>query len=349
MSVAYSKVGKWGLSKTYEDTFAEYEDTASDYECFNYEGGIIRVQPNTYFENSNEVNLTHGAVVASIINNKLEGSRSCRLTTNLAAMAFTGICQTVTVTNPESGAYKSVCELESTAALTIKTRNMLEKYGALISQHAGVFIRSIEITGERGGHVMANVDLIGTGKYKASSITAANMKTYSAVQEANNRNFKYGDVDFIKGTFNLSTNVFSTVTNYSSDLISFAAKIGLQTEQDYQFSDSTGNVTDIIPIKPEISLTAVVKTSDQTTWRDLRDNQTEFAISIPIIGYNFTGTAYYTVTLDFPKVRVKVADPQDDNGKIVTNLEFQPIMTENDTCFVATIINETTTYVGAAS
>lgn len=347
--------GKRGISKTYEDTFGEYEDTPTDYICFNYEGDPIEVQEDVLHINTDEVSGSVEPTLSEIITYKLDGSHVNRLTPSLAAFFFTSAADSIATTNPETGVYQHICKFLSSgtsgAWASLKTRNMSEKFGDKIYQYSGVGFPSIEIAQDSKAYAKGTLGVKGLAAYKASSITAAQMQTAMVAEDY----LLFSDMGFKRGTYDQSTDVFSSVTDYTAKVRSLNFKF--ENTIDEAGAYLMGSASKYIKAMPitgrSISLTAKVSFNsvDDATddWFTDFLAQTEWALNIPMEGALAGATQKFSVIINIPKARAKTIKVSNDNGILTRDLEFTVMGTPNGTTLTATIISNIASYVAGAS
>lgn len=335
---------KRGFSKGYEDTFGEYEETASDYVCFNYEGDPIEVQEDVLYVNNDEVSGSVEPTDSELLTYKIDGTHVNRLTPTLAGLFFTALADT-NATTAGVASYTHKCTFlssGSSGAFTgIKTRNMLEKFGDKLYQYSGVGMTSLEIAQDAKGYAKATIGLRGLAAYKSSSITFANMITYMVAEDY----LTFADMSFKRGTYDQATNIFSSLTDFTAKVRSLNFKFENTIDESgaYQMGSSSKYIR-AMPISGRtISLTAKVSFNsvDDLTddWFTDYFEQTERAIQVPIIGAVIGGTEKYSVILNFPKVRAKTIKVSNDNGILTRDLEFTIMGTPNGTTLYVEVIN----------
>jgi hypothetical protein len=341
-------VGRRAFSETYEDTWGEYEETTTDFTSFNYDGDPIFHKARNLYVNDNECSGSAQPTQSEILTLEATGSHKGRLTPMLAGIFFSSLCDTYTATAGDSSTYTHGCKFKSSTIPSIKSRNMLELAGGVVRQYSGVVFPSFEMSVEKEQFVNATMGVVGYYATKTSSLTVANMETYKNAETYMN----FGDVSFARGTYDQSTDVFSSVDSFTTKVRSLTVKCEATMDDNYAYqlgnTTKTRNGALAVDTKWTITGQLLINALDDATDDWLTDYlaQTEWAVNIPIVGEIAGGAVPYSITLDFPKCRCKQVDLGKDNGLLVRNIELTVMGTPNGTTAFARIVNLLPTFQG---
>lgn len=363
------QVGLRALSVTYEDTFGEYEATPGDFISFTYEGDPIERKPMLTVDTGGQANGTLGVTETQVLTVGFDQTFKTILNPNLVGI----VCASMGASeNTATAKYNYYTFLSSPASVTLKSRNLLEKYGdvaathgttgtgAGIVQYSGVQPYSLAVEADKSGWIKCDVGIRGYAAYKNPTDHTVGTVNDNRVAKASWLRFgdatlKTGTVDFNTPTAN--TPNFTSTADWKAKLQSFSwsVKANILEGGIYQFGTTATGTTDgtakEYPFSGyEVSLKAKfmsASTEDATDfWKTREMAQTEFAVQIPIIGQSQGSSEYYTVTALFPRVRVKSCNLVNDNGVLMHDVEFQAIMLPNAASASATVLStETFLYV----
>lgn len=365
MAVPLQAVSFCGLSETYEDTFGEYESTITNFTGFAYEGDPIERKAVTVASTAGMATGALGVTQTEVVTVGFDASRKFILTPDLA-----GICLTSLGASESSGTanINYLTFLSSPSSVTLKSRNLLEKYGdasathgasgtANIVQYSGVQPTSFMVEADKSGYVKATVQMKGYAAYKNSSLTVAGLNDNRV---SKTQFLRFGDATFKTGTNTFVTTglpQFSSTADWKAKLQSFSWSVVAKIVEGgmYQFgTTATGTLDGTVKEYPFAGYEATLKArfmsqsvEDATDfWKTREMAQTEFAVQIPIVGQLAAGSDYYSVIALFPRVRVKSANLVTDNGVLMHDVDFEVIFRGNSAADAAdTAIAETFLYV----
>lgn len=365
MAVLPQAVSMRGFSETYEDTFGEYESTITNFTVFPYEGDPIERKAMTIATTKGMANGTLGVTNTEVVTVGLEGEHKSILTPDLAGIMLTSLGASESSGTAD---INYLTFLSSPASVTLKARNMLEKYGDAaathgtsgnnnVVQYSGIQPTSFQVDGDKSGYVKCTTSLIGYAAYKNSALTVAGMNDNRVLKT---QYLRFGDATLKTGTNTFVTTglpQFTSTADWKAKLQSFSWSIKANIVEAglYQFGvTTTGTVDGTVKEYPfsgyETTLKAKFMSAsveDATDfWKTREMAQTEFAVQIPIVGQLATGSDYYSVIALFPRVRVKSSNLVSEDGVLMHDVDFEVIFRGNSAADAAdTAIAETFLYV----
>lgn len=322
------------LSHKVEAAYGNLNATAAgaDFVAFPYKGTPI-FRKSDVIANGDEVNGSFLPHIGYLQKTYIEDTIKGYLTPEMLAIivrGFAGTEATVTTvgTTGKQHIYKlSGTKLGDVSTGLFRTMNLIEKEGSTIVQYSGLVCPSIKVMFKRGGWVEFEAPIHGFKATQASSILTTNAQM-KAIRVAESY-LKHNDVQFKRGTTYTANNsttldaLGGTVTNWHPKMISGEINVGCEVEKQWQMGDTSKYVSKLEPTKAIAELTATFEADATTEWQDFYEAETEFGIEIPIEGSTIPGgTAKYTGTFDFSRVRVASVETGDDNGKLTRVVKF---------------------------
>lgn len=322
------------LSHKVEAAYGNLNATAAgaDFVAFPYKGGPI-YRKSDVDTNADEVNGAFLPHLTYLRKTYIEDTIKGYLTPELAAIALRGFATTeATVTTVGTTGKQHIYKISGTklgdsSTGLFRTMNLIEKEGGSIVQYSGLVMPSLKVMFKRGAWVEFEAPIHGFKATQASSILTTNAQM-KAIRVAESY-MKHNDVTFKRGTTYTANNsttldvLGGTVTNWHAKMISGELQIGAEAEKQWQMGDTSKYVSKLEPTKAIAELSAVFEADAITEWQDFYEAETEFGIEIPIVGSLIAGgTAYYTVTFDFSRVKVASVETGEDNGKLTRAVKF---------------------------
>jgi hypothetical protein len=342
------------LSHKVEAAYGNLNATAAgaDFVAFPYKGGPL-FRKSEVITNADDVNGAFLPNQAVLYKTYIEDSIKGYLTPEMAAIilrGFAGTEATVTTvgTTGKQHIYKcSGTKLGDSTTGQLRTMNLIEKEGSTIVQYSGLVCPSLKVMFKRGAWVEFEAPIHGFKATQASSILTTNAQM-KAIRVAESY-LKHNDVQFKRGTTYTANNsttldvLGGTVTSWHAKMISGELNVGDEVEKQWQMGDTTKYVSKLEPTKAIAELSAVFEADATTEWQDFFEAETEFGIEIPIEGATIAGgTAKYTCTFDFSRVRVASVETGEDSGKLTRVVKFHILAdpgAANDQWMQANIIN----------
>jgi hypothetical protein len=335
-----------GLSIAKETSFGTPAtvDTA-----FNFEGPPMDIEINEAQTDENEITGLNEPGEHEILNWKLEGSHSQRATPHNLTYFLSAVMGKVTTETPDAVNDPTVrrhwIEREI-GNVALPSLTLVEFDGIAKKRFAGIFMKSVKITGERNDFLKLEAQMGGMGKEESSAISKPTVAAESYL--------RYGDVEFTRGGSLFGSvaggdlAVGGSPVSFKGDLRSFSWTIDNQAIPVYEMGDNTGYVS-----RAERGdrfthdLSAGFEMQDDTHKTGLI-NGTEYVLNIPITGGVIpggSGAFNFSANLIFPKVVYREAKKDRDGQSLIVNAEFQVL---EDTTYGSTIvkvINEQTGYL----
>ncbi len=268
-------------------------------ELLNFEGtDLMESVPNTFFENTTEITGQLLPTKHVLLNKKLNFKHKCKATpTTVALFASMAMGKDTATMVGATTAYQHKIQLDPTV-VEMPYRTMVENDGTQQFVYAGIACGGFTLSGQRGGFVEFEADLMGSAA-EAADATAkptANPESYLA----------YGDCNLSMGGTYDGTAVTGG-TSISAQLMSFKFGFKNNAKDAYLIGDSTGQVGSIRRgLAYAIDLEAEIELVDRSQRAALLAG-TEYVLHIPIVGGVANSTAHYAVDIVCPRVAFKEA------------------------------------------
>ncbi len=297
--------------------------------AFNFEGPPTDVEINEAQDNSDEVTGLNEPDSHEILNWKLDGSHQQRALPHNIAYFFGAVLGKVTSRQPDvtnnSGVYEHSFERDL-VNVALPTFTLIENDGAATKQFAGIFGKTLKISGDRADFIKMEAGFGGMGKEEASAVVKPAVVAESYL--------RYGDVEFTRGGSLSGTVAAGDLavgggpTSFKVDMRSFEYSVDNQANPIYEMGDNSGYVSRVERGDKFVhDLKAVFEMQDDSHKTGLL-NGTTYVLNIPIIGgaiggANTNGALNYTVDLIFPKVVYTEAKKDRDGEAMIVNANFQ--------------------------
>lgn len=340
--------GRRAFSKTYEDTWGEYEETPGDFTSLNFDGAHLFHKAKNLYLNENEVTGSLHPTQSEILTRELRGDHKGRLSPMLAGLFFSSWCDTYSSTPGASSTYTHMCKFKSSVQPSMKSRNMLELCGGAVRQYSGIVFPSFEISSEKEQFINATMGVLGYYATKTSSVTAANMETNKNTESYMN----FGDLAFSRGTYNQSTDAYVATDTFTAKVRSLTIKCEVLLDENsmYQMGNTTTTVDNQIPINTKWTISGKLQINalDDATDDWLTDYfaRTTWAVQVPITGAIAAGAVNYYIGYNFPVCEIASCDLTEDNGLLTRDIEITVLGTPNGTSAVVNIVNLLSTFQG---
>lgn len=265
---------------------------------FYFEGDPLEPEPETYFVNSDEMTGELLPTQKRLLTKKFGGTHKGKATPHLVAMfASMAMGKDTAAVVGATTAYSHKIEIDKTI-VELPKRTLVENDGFQQFSFVGVACPSFKLSGQRGGFVEFEAELLGTGS-EAADVTAKPARV-------NESYLTYGDCKLLKGgTYNGSA--ITGATDISAQLIDFNFSFKNNGKGVYLFGDSSGQVGSTRRgQRYEVELEASIEIEDASIRTDFLAGN-EFVMSIPMVGGVANGAAKYTVEAIFPRVAYKEA------------------------------------------
>jgi Phage tail tube protein len=317
--------------------------------AFNFEGPPVDIEINEAQTDENEVTGYNEPGVHEVLNWKLDGSHTQRATPHNLAYFLAAVMGKVTTQTPDAINNPSVRRhwLERDLVnVSLPTVTLVEFDGIAQKRFAGVFVKSVKLSGERNDFLKLEAQMGGMGKEESSAIAKP-----AGVAESY---LRYGDVELTRGG-SLSGSVASgdlvvsgSPVSFKADLKRFFWTIDNQALPVYEMGDNTGFVS-----RAERGdrfthdLSAVFEMQDDSHKTGLV-NGTQYVLNIPIVGGVIpggSGAFNYSANLIFPKVVYREAKKGRNGQALIVNAEFQVLEDSTYGSAIVKIVNEQSGYL----
>jgi tail tube protein len=317
--------------------------------AFNFEGPPVDIEINEAHTDENEVTGYNEPGVHEVLNWKLDGSHTQRATPHNLAYFLAAVMGKVTTQTPDAINNPSVRRhwLERDLVnVSLPTVTLVEFDGIAQKRFAGVFVKSVKLSGERNDFLKLEAQMGGMGKEESSAIAKP-----AGVAESY---LRYGDVELTRGG-SLSGSVASgdlvvsgSPVSFKADLKRFFWTIDNQALPVYEMGDNTGFVS-----RAERGdrfthdLSAVFEMQDDSHKTGLV-NGTQYVLNIPIVGGVIpggSGAFNYSANLIFPKVVYREAKKGRNGQALIVNAEFQVLEDSTYGSAIVKIVNEQSGYL----
>lgn len=317
--------------------------------AFNFEGPITDVQPNEVQTNENETTGLNEPSIQEILNWKLDGTHQQRAMPHNLAFFLSMIMGKITTDQPDNindpTVYRHFIERDLDN-IDLPSVTLLEYDGIGNKRFAGVFGKSLKISGIRGDFVKLEAQFGGMGKEESNADSKPTVVGESYL--------RYGDVNFTRGG-SLSGSVAGadlvvggSPTSFTGDLQSFEWIVDNQAKTFYEMGDGSGYVTRVERgNRFQQSLSAILEMKDDTHKTGLV-NGMEYVLHIPITGAVISGGSgsfNYSCQIIFPKVVYKEAKKDRDGEVVTVNAVFQVLEDTTYGSVIVKVINEQSGYL----
>ncbi len=328
---------------------ASYGIPAGISTAFNFEGPITDVQPNEVQTNENETTGLNEPSIQEILNWKLDGMHQQRAMPHNLAFFLTLVMGKVTTDQPDDvndpTVYRHFIERDL-ANIDLPSVTLLEYDGIANKCFAGLFGKSVKISGARGDFVKLEAQFGGKGNEEANADPKPTVVGESYL--------RYGDVNFNRGGSLSGTVAGGDILvnglpiSFKADLLSFDWTMDNQAKTFYEMGDSSGYVTRVERgDRFQQNLLAVLEMQDESHKTGLV-NGTEYVLHIPVTGAVIaggSGSFNYSCDIIFPKVVYKEAKKDRDGEVVTVNAEFQVLEDTTYGSVIVKVINEQTGYL----
>lgn len=307
---------------------------------FNFEGEPMEPEPDTQFVNDNEVTGELMPTLHRLLNMKFAGKHKSKAFPHLVGLfASMAMGKDTPAMVGATMAYKHKIEIEKTVT-ELPYRSLVENDGLAQFLYTGVACVGFSLSGQRGGFVEFEADLVGSGSETADATAkpARVAESYLA----------YGDIKLTRGGTYDGASVTGG-TDLSAQLKDFKVAFKNNGKAVYLCGDSSGYAGQIRRgEKYEVELEANIELEDQTHRAALLAG-TELVMAIPIVGGTANGVAKYTVELVFPRVVYREAKKGVDEGWLKAGSKFQVLVDPTYGAFILNVINlQAASYLAAA-
>lgn len=279
----------------------------------NFEGDPMEPETATHWVNDTEVTGELLPTKHRLLNMKLEGSHKTKAFPHLVALfASMAMGKDTPSVVGATAAYEHKLEIDRTV-VELPYRTMVENDGDTQHIYPGVACTGFSLSGERGGFVEFEANLIGRGSEQvdATAKPAHVDESYLA----------YGDVTLTKGGAYDGTAVTGG-TNISAELKSFKFAFANNGKGAYIMGDSSGLVGRVCRgQKYDVSFEAELELENQNHRTDLLAGN-EFLLHLPIVGGVADDTAHFGVEIILPRVIYREAKKGVDDGLLKLAAKF---------------------------
>lgn len=306
-----SNIGAWrgfSLVKQANITTSANVDT-----LLYFEGEPMEPEIDTFWVNDTEITGELLPTVARALNKKFAGKQKSKAFPHLVGLFASQAMGQDTVSQVGvTSAYLHKIRIDKNV-VELPCRTMVENDGYQQRKFTGVACIGFSLSGERGGFVEFEADLLGSGA-EADDATAKPARV-------NETYLTYQDVTLTRGgTFD--GNAITGGENLSAPLKSFKVEFKNNGKGVHLFGDASGNMGSIRRgQKYEVSLELDFELED-ASHRNALLAGTEYVMAIPMIGGVADGTAHYQVELIFPRVVYREAKRGVDDGTLTVAAKF---------------------------
>jgi Phage tail tube protein len=307
-----SMIGAWrGLSLMKQADIA----TAKPVDTLIYfTGDPIEPEPEQFYSNADEITGELLPTVHRLLTRKLAGKHKSKAYSHLVALfASMAMGKDTSTKVGTTTAYKHKIEIDK-SVVELPYRTMVENDGFAQFLYTGVACTGFQLTGQRGGFVEMEADLVGSAS-EANDVTAKPARVAESY-------LTYGDVKFLKGGIFDGTQVTGG-TELSGSLLDFTVAMKNNGKGAYLMGDNSGRVGRIQRgDKYNVDFKAKFELEDQNHRTDFLA-ETEFVGYLPLVGGIANGTAKYGVEIIFPRLAYKAAKKGADSGTLTVSAEFE--------------------------
>ena len=305
-----------------------------------FEGEPMEPEPDTFYVNDGEVTGELLPTMSKLLNKKFSGKHKSKAFPHLVALfASQAMGKDTSAMVAATTAYKHKIEIDKTV-VELPLRTMVENDGNTQTLFKGIGCTGFTLSGQRGGFVEFEADLIGSGA-EAADATAKPARV-------NESYLTYQDVKLTRGG-SFDGSVVTGGSDMSAPLMSF--KLGFKNNGSgkHLFGDATGNYGSIRRgQKYEVELEMELEIEDSSHRTALLAG-TEYVMAIPMVGGTANGAAKYTVEAILPRVVYREAKKGVDDGTLKISAKFAVLSDPTHGGFVLNVINlQTASYLAAA-
>jgi len=302
-------------------------------------GDLMEPEPETSFMNDSEITGEVLPTTYRLLNRKLTGKHKGKAFAHLVGLFASMAMGKDTVSTITGPAYKHQLEIEK-GIVELPYRTMVENDGLAQVGLVGVACVGFTLSGQRGGFVEFEADLIGQAAEGPNALDkpARIAESYLA----------YGECNLTRGG-TVAGGAVTGGTSLSADLVSF--KLGFKNNGKgiYRIGDASGNIGQIRRGQTyAVDLEAELEINDQTHRTALLAG-TEYVMNIPIIGGTAAGTAKYTIDVVLPRVVYTEAKKGVNDGILKIAAKFGVLADPTNGGLIINVINlQPTSYLAAA-
>lgn len=323
-----SNIGAWrGFSLAKQ---ADIQTPATVDTLLYFEGEPMEPEIDTFYVNDSEITGELLPTVARALNKKFTGKHKTKAYPHIVGLFASQAMGRDTVTQvAATAAYQHKVEIDKDV-VELPFRTMIENDGYQQRRFTGVACTGFSLSGERGGFVEFEADLLGSGA-ESSDATARPARV-------NESYLTYQDVKLTRGgTYNGSE--VTGGDDLSVPLKSFKVEFKNNGKGVHLFGDATGNMGSIRRgQKYEAALELDFELEDSSHRAALLAG-TEYVVSLPMVGAVADGTARYTVELIFPRVVYREAKKGVDDGTLTVAAKFAVLSHPAHGGFIVRVIN----------
>lgn len=319
--------------------------------AFDHQDKPMELQLGDFLTDNQDANASFVTTRAVLASRQLEHSWKANATPSMIAMALACFADEYSVTGPTDSCYTHKFKLlthglaAQSGLADFISKNCHELNGNIISLITGVVINSLRLQIDRGAWIKAECGIVGGNTKGNSGKTFANLEAAHTPQPY----FLYKDVTFVKGTYNYGTEVIGSTTALNAKTIGLDFNMVKKADAVKLFGSTTQKVDRVDPLGYEASLSAKFQLAATSDWYTDWESETETSLQVKLEGALAGATTKYTATFDIPKVRVRVAPNDNDNDRLIRNVEFEilgnPVGADDQSEFIAvTVIDKVANY-----
>jgi hypothetical protein len=220
----------------------------------------------------------------------------------------------------------------------------------LQKKYTGCFVDSFQLSVNRG----ADRRLAVTSQVYGSGTVASGTATESEVSESA-MNAKAASVWLGATTYagtigdglDITTSNLSGGSAVKADLMSFNWDYSNGVDLDYLYEIGGGVVLNSVSRVAREQTISMVLLMDNYTEIDRLNDQDSCAFELMVRGSEIESGRYYGMDLVFPVIKYKVADIQEQDGRLVVSIEATVLQDSTYGSVVLVVVNQQTSYMGA--
>lgn len=320
VAIGLKKEASYGTDNSATDTLVSFDREEME---------PLEPTTNEAFQDTGVANQSFVPTQTVLLNQKLEGKITDRLTCDLANIVMASCCDTYAVA-AVTAQYKHTMRWLTAGAVanyglgTFISRNVHMKYMDVVKMIGGVVLNGFSISTERGKHAKLSVDVLGCRSFGTAG-TPKSWATLDGVHTAAPY-LKYNDITFLKGTYTPGNPPsLGSTTDFSAQLIDCTLTYKKTANLIYAFGDTTQYVSRIDPIGHELELTAKFEIQAQTDFFSDWQAQNTYGIKIPIVGPTIAGANKWQIDIFLAKMYIEDCSIGAENGRLIRTVKFKPL------------------------
>lgn len=323
-----SNIGAWrafSLTKQADIATAAPVDT-----LLYFEGEPMEPEVDNFYVNDQQLTGELLPTQTRLLTKKFAGKHKEKAYPHLVALfASMAMGKDTVTTIGGTTASRHRLEIDKTI-VELPTRTMIENDGFLQNKYTGIGCAGFTLSGERGGFVEFEAELIGRG--------AEEVDATAKPARINEGYLTYAECNLTRGgTWN--GEAITGGTSLSTPLINFKLSFKNGGKGVHHFGDATGLAGSLRRgQKYEMEFEAEIEIEDASHRAALLAG-TEYVMSIPMVGGVANGTAKYSIIPILPRVVYREAKKKVNDGILAVGAKFQVLVDPAYGGFILDVIN----------